>query len=558
MFQYIKFDLFLAQKLLETGAASREEIVRSQEEASVDLSHLSPEDKRRVEILRKEFETVKLSQHFVWWVEWSLRTALLRDGDPKDKEYAEIVAKIQRYQQELKQYGEQESQIQMELWRLLWEVKTEIRKLSSQEVGALKNIDNKEFLSIPSEKRLQYITKNHIDSSEVVSGEVNQLDFTFTFAWQFNRDLYLKTTAGQVLPKEVWEVKVWWEVYTRTNIWWEFFTPENKRLTIHEWTKIEIWTLRTVEDLEQLTQNNQNQVNDYLKNNPEANIQIISEAVKRGIDPKFANIAFGDLVKELPDEQVKIILEDAFTEFDRYRWNFNIGKELHDGKYSDTLVMGLFTQFSKDWKQAAQDYGISPERIQAAETNGEVYFGMDAMAIQNADSLPDGTYLRWEQLLQNPQFSAKLDRVCASLWANRQDLIRVMMAESRLDPRIVNKQTWATGLIQFMPRTAVWLWTSVGNIRAMTGIEQLDLVEKYFKQNSRGHNLSTIEDLYKVVFFPLSLWKPNDWVFDAREAPAHKVALQNPWISRFSQRSDGFIDGHAFSRYVHNHVSRLA
>lgn len=538
--------------------SNREEVKVKSLETGPDLSHLSLENRERVNTLRKDFETLKLSEKFVWGMEWRLRTALLKDGDPKDREYHEIAEKIKKYQWELKQYWAQWAEIQKELSQLLGEVQTEIKKLSPQEVNALKSIDNKDFLNIPPEKRLQYITKNHIDSSEVASWDTKEIDFTFSFEGQFNRELYLKTTAWQVLPKEVGNVIVWGKTYSRTNVWGEFFTLGNERLTIHEWTKIEIGALRTAQDIEQMNTINTSKISEYLKNNTDAHPKIVSEAINRGIDPKFANIAFWDLVKNTPDEQVMIVLEDAFTEFDRYRGNFNIWNELQDGKYSETLVMGLLTQFSKDWKQSAKDYWISPERIKAAETNGEVYYWMDALAIQNADSMPDGTYLKWEQLLQNPQFSAKLDKVCASLWANREDLIKVMKAESRLDPRIVNKQSWATWLIQFMPRTAAWLGTSVGNIRAMTWVEQLDLVEKYFKQNSRGYNLSTIEDLYKVVFFPLSLWKSNDWVFDAKDAPAHKVASQNPWISKFSQRSDGLIDGHTFSKYVNNHVSRLA
>lgn len=559
MLHYIKFDLFLKNSFQEAeGMSNREKVKIKSPERGPDLSHLSLENRERVNTLRKDFETLKLSEKFVWGMEWKLRTALLKDGDPKDREYHEIAEKIKKYQWELKQYWAQSAEIQKELSQLLGEVQTEIKKLLPQEVNALKSIDNKEFLNIAPEKRLQYITKNHIDSSEVASWEAKEMDFTFSFDWEFNRELYLKTTAGQVLPKEVWNVVVWGKTYSRTNVWGEFFTLGNERLTIHEWTKVEVSGLRTQQDIEQMSSINTSKISEYLKNNTDAHPQIVSEAINRGIDPKFANIAFGDLVKNTPDEQVKVVLEDAFTEFDRYRGNFNIWNELQDGKYSETLVMGLLTQFSKDWKQSAKDYWISPERIKAAETNGEVYYWMDALAIQNADSMPDGTYLKWEQLLQNPQFSAKLDKVCASLWANREDLIKVMKAESRLDPRIVNKQSWATWLIQFMPRTAAWLGTSVGNIRAMTWVEQLDLVEKYFKQNSRGYNLSTIEDLYKVVFFPLSLWKSNDWVFDAKDAPAHKVASQNPWISKFSQRSDGLIDGHTFSKYVNNHVSRLA
>jgi UDP-glucose 6-dehydrogenase len=47
-------------------------------------------------------------------------------------------------------------------------------------------------------------------------------------------------------------------------------------------------------------------------------------------------------------------------------------------------------------------------------------------------------------LLQNTEFSNKLDSVCTNIGANRNDLIKIMMAESKLDPRIVNKYSNAT------------------------------------------------------------------------------------------------------------------
>lgn len=557
MLHYIKFDLFLKNSLAGENLWGNQERTLSSPQ-SPENSHIPENVRAEYEALKRRFEEAKWGEKYNAQYEKTLREWLLREGDPQDKEYREIALKVKQLQERVNTYRDQQQDLQRQLSQLLWQVQAEIKTLSPKENKIFSTIDSRGFLEIPLEKRLQYITKPSIDMPDVASGSVKDLTFSFTYDGKFNRELYMKTTAGQVLPREVGSVVVWWKQYSRTNVWWEFFAPGNERLTIHEWTQIEIDTLRTSQDLENLSKENQIKIDQYVKEHPNDNKEIVGEAIARWIDPKFANIAFGDLVKGLSDNQATIALEDAFTEFDRYRGNFNLWNELQDGKYSETLVMGLFTQFSKDWKQSAKDYWISPERIKAAETNGEVYYWMDAMAIQNADSMPDGTYLKWEQLLQNPQFSAKIDKVCASLWANREDLIKVMKAESRLDPRIVNKQSWATWLIQFMPRTAAWLGTSVGNIRAMTWVEQLDLIEKYFKQNSRGHNLSTIEDLYKVVFFPLSLWKSNDWVFDAKDAPAHKVASQNPWISKFSQRWDGLIDGYAFSRYVNNHVSRLA
>ncbi len=330
-----------------------------------DLSHLSLENKERVNTLRKDFETLKLSEKFVWAIEWRLRTSLLKDGDPKDKEYHEIAEKIKKYQWELKQYWALWAEIQKELSQLLGEVQTEIKKLSPQEVNALKSIDNKEFLNIPTEKRLQYITKNHIDSSEVVSWEIKEIDFTFSFDWKFNRELYLKTTAGQVLPKEVWMVIVWGKTYSRANIWWEFFTLGNERLTIHEWTKVKVSWLRTQQDIEQINTINTSKTSEYLKNNTDAHHQIVSEAINRGIDPKFANIVFGDLVKNTPEEQVKVILEDAFTEFDRIRGKVEASDNLPDWKYDENLSIWILQKFSPDkWKDKAELYWFSQEKIE--------------------------------------------------------------------------------------------------------------------------------------------------------------------------------------------------
>jgi hypothetical protein len=58
-----------------------------------------------------------------------------------------------------------------------------------------------------------------------------------------------------------------------------------------------------------------------------------------------------------------------------------------------------------------------------------------------------------------------------------------------------NPQTKATGLIQFMPKTARGIGTSVTALKAMTALEQLDWVEKFFarsfaKQRAAGEAIS--------------------------------------------------------------------
>jgi len=163
-----------------------------------------------------------------------------------------------------------------------------------------------------------------------------------------------------------------------------------------------------------------------------------------------------------------------------------------------------------------------------------------------------------EAILNNPAFSNRLDQVCSKIWANREDLIKVMIAESWLNPKAVNPISNATGLIQFMPDTARGLWTSISSLRGMSAIQQLDYVEKYFVQSSRWVPLNTIESLYQAVFYPVSLSKWKDFVYWSEKSIwyAKKVAKQNPGISKFSNKPGRLIDQIAFSKYVNDHVSK--
>ena len=86
-----------------------------------------------------------------------------------------------------------------------------------------------------------------------------------------------------------------------------------------------------------------------------------------------------------------------------------------------------------------------------------------------------------------------------------------MKMESRVDPSAVNKQSGATGLIQFMPDTARSLGTSVEALRTMSAVEQLDYVYKYFKMVGVKPGMD-LGDLYMAVFMPKFVGYPDDFV----------------------------------------------
>src|SRR3546814_2263571 len=70
----------------------------------------------------------------------------------------------------------------------------------------------------------------------------------------------------------------------------------------------------------------------------------------------------------------------------------------------------------------------------------------------------------------------------------------------------------ATGLIQFMPRTAESLGTDTAALARMTGVDQLDLVERYLGSVARNRPLPTLSDLYMAVLWPAAIGKLDSHV----------------------------------------------
>src|ERR1035437_8135711 len=70
-------------------------------------------------------------------------------------------------------------------------------------------------------------------------------------------------------------------------------------------------------------------------------------------------------------------------------------------------------------------------------------------------------------------FIAEVQRYCNALGINPDWLMTTMYAESRLNEKARNPSTRATGLIQFMPSTAVGLGTTVDALYNLTNVQQL-------------------------------------------------------------------------------------
>lgn len=121
----------------------------------------------------------------------------------------------------------------------------------------------------------------------------------------------------------------------------------------------------------------------------------------------------------------------------------------------------------------------------------------------------------------SPEFREKVLSIAKDLGAPADHPMAIMAFESArtFSPSVKNMAgSGATGLIQFMPKTAIGLGTTVDRLAAMSAIEQLDWVHKYFLPY-KGR-MKTLSDMYMAVLWPAAVGKPDDYVlFDKETRP---------------------------------------
>lgn len=130
----------------------------------------------------------------------------------------------------------------------------------------------------------------------------------------------------------------------------------------------------------------------------------------------------------------------------------------------------------------------------------------------------------------------KIKEISERLHCNPHDLMAVINAESGFNPQARNKRSGATGLIQFMPRTAEALGTSTEELAEMSALDQLEYVEKYLQTIKKSvfkkdHNLTGAE-LYALIYLPKNA---------AKEEIAHQGTAYYRLNSGLDKDKDGII-----------------
>lgn len=179
-------------------------------------------------------------------------------------------------------------------------------------------------------------------------------------------------------------------------------------------------------------------------------------------------------------------------------------------------------------------------------------------------------------------FLNKLKNISADLQVQPDWIMAVMNSETggTFNPQIVNKQKAATpgydgdgkqvkaagvadstndfersryratGLIQFMPKTAKYLGTSTQELYKMNNVQQLDYVHKYFLP-AKG-KMKSFEDVYQYTFYPYSVGKPEDYIIGSEKGLdyAKKLVQQNP----LDLNHDGHLTVAEFRQFIYKKI----
>lgn len=120
---------------------------------------------------------------------------------------------------------------------------------------------------------------------------------------------------------------------------------------------------------------------------------------------------------------------------------------------------------------------------------------------------PQGVSLNRDKNKYGPEFLKKVKEIAQRLNCNYRDLLGVMNSESGIKADKKNPNSSATGLIQFMEKTAKSLGTTTAALRNMSPIEQLDYVEKCISKSKQMAGFAPDAklsggQLYALIFLP--------------------------------------------------------
>lgn len=198
---------------------------------------------------------------------------------------------------------------------------------------------------------------------------------------------------------------------------------------------------------------------------------------------------------------------------------FRIGGRIEVESEFQTYSTGnMFIQEVADDVRANGVYNIFALRFRG-DSHGDQWVteidGLRAGTEQKPATLADGGLI-WGRVANNVQrgFTRKVKEIAEQLNLDPNWLMAVMAFETGRSflPTAYNNVSGATGLIQFIEKTAIAFGTTTRRLANMTAVEQLDFVKKYYEQPFLRGRIKNLGDAYMAIFWPGGIGKPDSHI----------------------------------------------
>ncbi|KDD40746.1 hypothetical protein L532_4284 [Bordetella bronchiseptica OSU095] len=147
------------------------------------------------------------------------------------------------------------------------------------------------------------------------------------------------------------------------------------------------------------------------------------------------------------------------------------------------------------------------------DSHGDIWnMRIDGIRAGTKELLPTaGSGLVWGAKVEQ-DFRAKVREIAQRLGFDPNWIMSVIAFETGRSflPSTRNKQSGATGLIQFIPSTARGLGTTTQALANMTAVQQLEYVYEYFRP--KASQIRNLADCYMQVLWPVAVGKPDSYV----------------------------------------------
>lgn len=239
--------------------------------------------------------------------------------------------------------------------------------------------------------------------------------------------------------------------------------------------------------------------------------------------------------------QRKNYFPTEFLKFD----NLSYQQSIWDTSFNQQAIFNAGLSTSFDSMPLSYNNGISNslldfyndlgfDSISSSKGNLKTKKSKDKVKVTaNAEELAK----KWQKLKPKAkditkEFCQKVIDISKEIECTPDDLMTVINLETAgtFSPSVQNKNTKATGLIQFMPNTAASLFTSaekaqkmtkeeqmvyIEKLKSMSAIEQLDYVKKFLINGKNTRKITGSIDattLYCLIFWPEAATKEDSFV----------------------------------------------